>query len=204
MSGNPPIRNGLHAATVPVAIISQLTSSTSQSDLDAEDLLDSGNNAYTSGNFQGAEEKWLDARKCHRSSNAWPKAVFNLGLLEMDMKNYLQSIAYFDEVLQSHPNDKEPGESIMQVYRNYSHRSALEISVCFENMGNYPQALHYARLAKTRYPNHSWCGTCLNTANFTLNTRIAYLCGRVYGLPSLAVVAMGLILSLLVPRRPGS
>jgi tetratricopeptide (TPR) repeat protein len=141
-------------------------------------LLEEGNKAYEAGDFSKAEARWAKIRACGRGSADWPKAVFNLGLLENRRKNFRQAIAYFDEVIQSHPNDKEPGGNIMETNRNYSHRSALAISECYEAMGAYRMALRYARLAKTTYPFYSWCGTCLQSENLAVNKRIAYLTAR--------------------------
>jgi tetratricopeptide (TPR) repeat protein len=160
----------------------------------AEAVLQSGNDLFVAGDSMAAEKKWLEIRNGEHSSSAWPKAVFNLGVLEREKANYPAAISYFNEVLQSHPHDKEPGRDIMQAYRNYSNRSAVQISVCYEKMGKYRQALRYTWLAKTRYPYLSWCGTCLQSANFALNRRIAYLSFRAYGIPALAMIAFGGIL----------
>jgi tetratricopeptide (TPR) repeat protein len=156
----------------------------------ADALLEAGNTLYMAGDLRNAEKNWIEVRSCPRTSSAWPKAVYNLGLLEMKQANYPKAIGYFNEVLQSHPNDKEPGANIMQVYRNYSNRSALQVSMCYEKMADYRQALHYAWLAKSRYPYLSWCGTCLQSANFALNKRIAYLSIRAYRMPFLAVAVI--------------
>jgi tetratricopeptide (TPR) repeat protein len=168
-------------------VLSQDTAEETQS---ADKLLDDANAFYEAGDLRQAEEKWLRVRSTARTSPAWPKAVFNLGILEMREANYDKAVTYFNEVLQCRPNDKEPGGNIMEAYRNYSHRSALQISMCYERMGQSRQALYYARLAKTRYPYFSWCGTCLQSANFALNKRIAYLCLRVYGIPVLGFVGL--------------
>ena len=141
-------------------------------------LLEVGNAAYNAGDFATAEASWVEIRACARGTADWPKAVFNLGILENRRKNLRQAIAYFDEVLQSHPNDKEPGANLMETNRNYSHRSALAISQCYEAMGAYRLALRYARQAKTKYPFYSWCGTCLQSENFAVDKRIAYLTVR--------------------------
>jgi tetratricopeptide (TPR) repeat protein len=141
-------------------------------------LLADGNAAYEAGDLAKAEVRWAEIRECAGGTTAWPKAVFNLGLLEYRRKKFRQAIAYFHEVLQSHPNDKEPGANIMETNRNYSYRSALAISQCYEAMGAYRLALRYAWLAKTKYHYYSWCGTCLNNANLAVNKRIAYLTVR--------------------------
>jgi tetratricopeptide (TPR) repeat protein len=141
-------------------------------------LLADGNAAFEAGDLAKAEARWKQIRECAGATAGWPKAVFNLGLLEYRRKNFRQAITYFDEILQSRPDDKEPGGNIMETNRNYSHRSALGISQCYEAMGAYDSALRYALLAKTRYRYYSWCGTCSDSARFTLNKRIAYLTAR--------------------------
>jgi len=141
--------------------------------------LDEGNAAFEAGDISKAEKQWTEIRKCASGTSDWPKAVFNLGLLEYRRNHLRQAITHFDEILQSHPNDREPGGNIMETNRNYSFRSALAISECYETMGEFSSALRYAWLAKTKYRYFSWCGTCYNSANFAVNKRIAYLVVRV-------------------------
>ena len=105
--------------------------------------------------------------------------MYNIGLTKHRFGDPAEAIPYFEKVLASHPNDKEPGANLMEVYRNYSYYSAVGISECYQQMGNYREALHYARLAKNRYPYQSWCGTCIQQANWHLDKRIAYLSARV-------------------------
>jgi tetratricopeptide (TPR) repeat protein len=151
--------------------------------------LDAGNTFYLSGDAQGAEKAWGVARSCSPEVPAWPKAVYNLGLLEMHQANYPTTVGYFDEVVLSGPNDKEPGEDIMQVYRNYSNRSVLRISECYEKMHDYRQALRYAWLAKTRYPDVSWC-TALRTGCEFGALRRSHLAIRAYQLPVLEPIVV--------------
>ena len=66
----------------------------------------------------------------------------------------------------------------METNRNYSNRSAMAISQCYEAMAQFSPALRYALLAKTKYHYYSWCGTCYDSANFVMNKRIAYLALR--------------------------
>jgi tetratricopeptide (TPR) repeat protein len=156
----------------------------------ADKLLDAGNAFYAAGDMEQAKKSWLEVRSRSQTLPAWPKAVHNLGILEREQGHYVEAISYFSEILQSHPNDTEPGESIMQVYRNYSHRSALQISLCYEKMWQNRKALHYARLAKTQYPYLSWCGTCLASERFAVNTRIGYLALKAYGIPVILVAGL--------------
>jgi len=154
-------------------------------------LLEAGNSAYEAGDLRKAENAWTVVSLCPHTSPNWPKATFNLGLLEVKQRHFARAIEHFQAVLDSHPNDKEPGANIMQVYRNYSHRGALAISECYEEMGQFRQALHYARLARTRYPYQSWCGTCQMSAQAYLARRIAYLTFRAYGIQVMTTALLG-------------
>ena len=141
--------------------------------------LEDGNAAFETGDVTKAEARWKEIRDCALGSSEWPKAMFNLGLLEYKRSNFSEAIGYFDAVLNSHPNDKEPGGNLMETNRNYSNRSAIAISQCYEAMGQFSPALRYAWLAKTKYRYYSWCGTCYSSANLAMNKRIAYLALRV-------------------------
>lgn len=157
----------------------------------AKALLAVGTAFHKFGDVWDAKKAWSRVRRQYRTTSTWPKAVFNLGFMEKKQRKYLEAVKYFDEILELSPNDKEPGGNIMAVYRNYSHRSALEISNCYEEMGKYRKALHYTRLAKTRYPYRSWCGTCLASSDGALNKRIANLkdlMTRSYGIWAIVTV----------------
>lgn len=183
---SPPARSGVLKDSVdPCA-----SQNSAEQTKTAEALLEAGNASFESGDLRQAEDAWMKARNCPRTVAAWPKAVFNLGVLKARQADYSQAIEYFKEVLQSHPNDKEPGGDLMQAYRNYSHRSAMQISACYEKMGDYRKALRYAWLAQRRYPYLSWCGTCLDETNSALKRRIAYLTARSFGIQLLAIVVL--------------
>ena len=70
-----------------------------------------GNALYESGDFPRAEQAWVRTSTASHNTPAWPQAVFDLGLLEERQKNFSRAVSYFDAVLKSHPNDKEPGSN---------------------------------------------------------------------------------------------
>ena len=70
-----------------------------------------GNALYESGDFPRAEQAWVRTSTASHNTPAWPQAVFDLGLLEERRKNFSCAVSYFDAVLKSHPNDKEPGSN---------------------------------------------------------------------------------------------
>ena len=138
---------------------------------------------------------WIEIHDCAPGTPDWWKAVFNLGQLAYDRGDNVRAILLFEELLRSHPDDKEPGGNIMETNRNYSFRSAWMISRSYENIGQYGPALRYAWLAKTRYRYYSWCGTCLNSANLALSRRIAYLMMRASRAPLwIGVLCLGLMI----------
>jgi tetratricopeptide (TPR) repeat protein len=173
---------------LPHAMASEVSTNCNQVDLAA--LLKSGNDAFESGELDRAESSWQAVSRCNASSD-WPKAVYNLGLLRFKQRDYPSAIRYFEAVLQSKPNDRELGTSIMETNRNYSYRSALAISECYQQMRSYREALRYAWLAKTKYPYYSWCGTCHQAANTALNMRIAYLTLQASKYYVLSIVLIG-------------
>jgi len=138
-------------------------------------LVGAGDAFYELNDLVRAEKAFTEASRYPHNFRAWPKAVYNLGILERERKNYPKAIEDFEGVLASKPNDKERGGNLMQAYQNYSHSAALQISHCYEGAGDYRNALRYALLAKNRYPYYSWCGTCLDSERRSLDQRIAYL-----------------------------
>ncbi len=153
-------------------------------------MLAAGNAFYESGNTARAIEVWHKIISEPLRTPEWPKAVYNLGQGEQNRGNFRLAIRYFDLLLESHPNDKEPGQNIMEPYRNYSHRAALQLSLCNEKLGDFTNALRYARLAKTNYPYHSWCGTCIYLDAREVDKRIAYLLARRHPLTFALIVAL--------------
>ena len=167
----------------------------------ARAFLMAGNTLYRSGDVVSAEQARLRAKRYPPSTPAWPKAVFNLGVLEEERAGFHKAIEYFDALLSSNTNDKEPGANLMETNRNYSHTSALAISRCYKALGDYGQALHYAKLAKSQYAFVSWCGTCWQSASRSLNMRIAQLSARVYGLRAAGGIGLIVVAGLFYRRR---
>ena len=180
----------------PGHTIAQMTQSSCTMTLDqekAKELFKDGIAAFDLGNISTAERDWTEIRQCGRGTADWPKAVSNLALLESNRGRFDSAISYFEEVLNSHPNDKEAGGNLMQTNRNYSHNAALGISECYEREGRFGSALKYAWLAKTRYTFYSWCGTCASSERMYLNRRIAYLSIRASRMHLLGILALALV-----------
>jgi len=136
------------------------TSRHATSDDAANALLEIGNQHYQSGDYGQAEAVWLKVREQFPTSAAWAKAVFNLGVLHKEKGEFPQAIHYFEQLLKADVNDLEPGGHIMEAYRNHRPRSQWEIGNCLFAQKKYREALEAYRLAETKYPFRSWCGTC--------------------------------------------
>ncbi len=167
----------------------------------ARALLGAGDALHEFGDIVGAQIAWYSVRNYAASRQAWPQAVLNLAHLEERAARYESAIEYFTEVLASDPNDEQSGDNLMETNKNYSHRSVRGISRCHEALGNYGQALHYAKLARDEYRFVSWCGTCLGSAKISINLRIAKLGALIYGPHATGIAGLLVFAALLYRRR---
>lgn len=148
---------------------------TAKDEKTAGELLDKGCTLYENGEYEKSIEIWEGVYNYYRGTISWGKAAYNIGLAYMCLEKYTKAIPYFLEILESDVDDLEPGQSVMEAYRNYRHRSCLQISHCYENLENYEKALEYAILARDKYPYESWCGTCFESAYQSLEYDIRRL-----------------------------
>jgi hypothetical protein len=104
--------------------------------------------------------------------------VLNAGIADREGGRHREAIAWFETLLGSGVCDRDPSPNLMEVYRNYRHRACLEISACYEALGETASALRYAVLARDSYPYQSWCVTCQRSAAKEVAERIGRLEGR--------------------------
>ena len=71
-----------------------------------------------------------------------------------------QAAKIFLPIFSSGVNERDLRANLMRAYRNYRHRSAMEIAWCFGDPWSYPRVYYWAVLAIKRYRYLSWCGTC--------------------------------------------
>ncbi len=94
------------------------------------------------------------------SGPAFARSAFNQGYLLRSEGFPCQSIRILQTIFESQANDKDRGSHLMEAFRNYRHRAALEIAGAYADMGNYPMSCYWLWLADYRYEYQSWCGTC--------------------------------------------
>ncbi len=121
-------------------------------------MLDLGNLHYRLREYDRAEQSWLKLKNQFPLSTAWPRAVFNLGLLSKKRGNFPVAIQYFGELVRADVNDLELGRYIMDTYRNYRPRAQWEIGHCFLAQKEYEKALAAYRRAEREFSIRTWCG----------------------------------------------
>jgi hypothetical protein len=137
--------------------------------------LQQGITAYEEGDPDEAIRRWEEVVARYPYTLAWGPAVFNSGLAHREKGRHREAIAVFERLLDSSVNDLEPSGILMEAYRNYRHQACLQLSLCYEDLGDRPTALRCALLARDRYAYRSWCGTCQMEANAALRSQIERL-----------------------------
>jgi len=138
-------------------------------------ILMAGNYLHTLGDRDGAEKSWKKVMQGPKGTPEWAKAVYNLGILCREKKQFTEAIAFFQSILDGKPDDKETGSNIMEPYRNYSHHSVMQMSQCYESLGDYKNALKYTEWGLSQYPYQTWCGNGADEAGAFIRKRIQSL-----------------------------
>jgi tetratricopeptide (TPR) repeat protein len=142
---------------------------------EAGEVVRRANAAYEEGRQEEALGEWAVVIDRYPFTSAWGLAIYNTGIHERDQGRYGEAITRFESLLGSGLDDRDPSGYLMEAYQNYHHQACLQMSVCYEALGDYPSALRFAVLARDAYPYQSWCGTCLMEAGQALHERIQRL-----------------------------
>ncbi|NQT86827.1 ankyrin repeat domain-containing protein [bacterium] len=122
------------------------------------DMLAAANKAYEAERFVEALALWEKIVANHTGTSAWPKALFNIGLLRKEQHRYDDAMAAFKRLTGSQVDDREPGAHIMEAYRNYRPRALWETAMCLLATGQHEEALRAFGEVRTKHPFESWCG----------------------------------------------
>lgn len=134
-----------------------------------------GERAYRAKKLDEALLNYRKASRDYPNSRTYGIAQYNVGIILKEQQRYEEAITELDKLFLSRVDDRDAGAHIMQAYRNYRHNAALRISECYEAKKDFARALEYAVLANNKYSYHSWCGTCLDSAEKALSKRITRL-----------------------------
>jgi len=141
----------------------------------ADELASRARRAYDLGDRRTANSLWSRVHQRYPLTSSWGIATFNSGITHKEAGRYQEAIGAFGELLYGGVNDFEPSPNLMEAYRNYRHRACVQVSDCYEAIGDYDNALDYAYMARDKYPYESWCGTCLLESHGALQDRIRQL-----------------------------
>lgn len=114
---------------------------------------------YEAGHHEEALEEWRQIVEGYPYTTAWGSALFNTALDLRTRKCYREAILRFEELLGSGVDGCAFRGNLMQPYQNFHNNACLEISFCYEALGDYPSALRFALLARDKYPLKSMFGT---------------------------------------------
>lgn len=121
------------------------------------------------------EEKYAEAESLFRkllkkdlTTSTAGMVSFNLGITLRLEKKYDESISVFEGILKSSVDDRDSSGELMEVYRNYKHRSCIQIAIGYEVQENYTKALEYIKMASDTYKYQADCGTCAEQSEDSL------------------------------------
>jgi biopolymer transport protein ExbB/TolQ len=98
-----------------------------------------------------------------------------VGLALQEQRKFAEAVAEFAKLIASNVNDRELADTGAQDYKNYRHKAAVRMSECYEATKDYARAAEFALHARDRYAYQSWCKTCAQAVEESLNKRIKLL-----------------------------
>ena len=126
----------------------------------AESEVNLGRDAYERNDLDEAKKRFLLVIQKMPHTNAWADAVFNLARCQQKEKDLKQAIATYRLLLDKAVNNLAPTDNVMSPYKNYHHRACASISICYESLLDFDQALAYYNKANSEFPFQTFCGTC--------------------------------------------
>jgi hypothetical protein len=126
----------------------------------AEELVARAQQSYQAGHLNEALALYRQVTTQHARSKSFGVAQYNVAFILAKLGKPEAAIAEYNLLLAGNVNDRDPGEHILQAYRNYRNRAAKALSQLYEGMGKADEALRWALLARDEYPYCTWCGTC--------------------------------------------
>jgi tetratricopeptide (TPR) repeat protein len=140
--------------------------------------LDAAIELFQKKEYSKAEKAFRALRSENLQKPSWGMVSNNLGITLQIEKKHKEAIEVFKSVLASGVNDRDPGGHLMETFRNYRHKAAIQIALCYEAKGNMKEAIEFIRLARTKYIFQADCGTCANDAESALKRHEARLLSK--------------------------
>jgi tetratricopeptide (TPR) repeat protein len=104
----------------------------------------------------------------------YPRAFYNVGCLQLKLKNYEGAKTIFSAILKSNFNERENlGAGIMgDPFTNYRHHASELLSNIYFKRRAYDSALYFLSLSDTAYPFLHFCGNEIE--DYEVNKAIQY------------------------------
>lgn len=141
----------------------------------ASEILSRGNTLEESGRHDEALQLWDVVISDFAGSTSWGKAIYNRGIVLGKLDRHKEAVEAFQRLLATEVNNREPGDNLMEMYRNYHYQACLGVSREQVALGNLPAAHESLVLARDKYRYQSGCGTCNDEERARLNRQIAGL-----------------------------
>lgn len=133
----------------------------------AKDVLAEANQLYVNKQYEQALAAYQKMLGENSDAATRAKIIYNVGLTYQKLKQYDRAVETFKQIFALEVNDREPGGSIMQLYRNYRPGAQWEIGNALFAKGDYEGALAAYRATREKHPFRSGCGTCLRRVTNT-------------------------------------
>jgi tetratricopeptide (TPR) repeat protein len=130
---------------------------------------------FQSKELSKAEDAFRALRAENLQTSTWGMVSNNLGITLKAQKKYSEAIKVFKSVLESDVNDRDPGGHLMESFRNYKNKAAIQIALCYEAQGEIEKSLEYIELATSQYAFQADCGNCASDAEAALGRHKARL-----------------------------
>ena len=187
---SPPLlsrtRRFLPILTVTLLLATSLSCrSTDHREADAEPSaevlarFEAANDRFEEGDVAGAAEEYRTLLAEPIPPATWGKITFNLGLAYASLGDVDASVQAFATIFDSAVDDREPGGSLMEEFRNYRYWASFEISRVLAEAGRLEEARAAVRSCREDYPYQAHCATCGESARAELASWEAELDSRI-------------------------
>ena len=140
------------------------------------DPLSEANKLFQTRNYKAAADVYRRIVSTDLNIPTKAKAWYNLGVTYQKLRRYDDAINAFTQIFSLNVNDREPGGSIMEPYRNYRSWAQWQIGKSLFAKGDYQGALEAYQTTRLKYPFQSWCNVELQSAEYryALNEGLSY------------------------------
>jgi hypothetical protein len=144
-------------------------------DLAAQDLVQEAWSASSEMKDDEAEAILRHVIAEYPFTTTWSQAMLTYAQQRQSRGQYHEAIMSYEILFGSRLGDCTPAPRLFDRWRDERNLASLGLAECYEFLGDYRQALRYARLADAAYRCRSWCGTCKASVSDEARQRVERL-----------------------------